>query len=159
MYSTSPSAIPNPVDVDDRRRHGSETTVNNAQLPSINTRSPTHYLPYSPTNGTHPPSPYQTYSSRPSTSAAMPALAGLSPRLGPPPSPKGPALTHAGAASMLRDTGGSTYYDPILEHREGPASRNSLSYSSTSPVQVRSISNESPSAVNMDRLGRTNHHR
>lgn len=145
MYSTSPSAIPNPVDDDDRRRHGSETAVNNAPLPSISTRSPTHYLPYSPTNGAHPPSPYHAYSSRPSTSAAMPALAGLSPRLGPPPSPKGPAVAHGGAASILRDTGGSTYYDPILEHREGPASRNSLAYSSTSPVQVRYMENDPPS--------------
>ena len=141
MYSTSPSTIPNPADDDDRRRHGSETAVNNAPLPSISTRSPTHYLPYSPTNGTHPPSPYHGYSSRPSTSAAIPTLAGLSPRLGPPPSPKGPALTHGGATNMLRDTGASTYYDPLSEHREGPASRNSLSYASNSPVQVWYIEN------------------
>ena len=144
MYSTSPSAIPNPADDDDRRRHGSETAGNNAPLPAISTRSPTHYLPYSPTNGTHPQPPFHAYTTRSSTSAAISALAGLSPRLGPPPSPKGPALTHGGAASMLRDTGGSTYYDPISEHREGPASRNSLSYSSNSPVQVWYNENDTP---------------
>lgn len=155
MYSTSPSAIPNPVDDDDRRRRGSEAAVNNATLPSISTRSPTHYLPYPPTNGTHPPSPYHTYSSRPSTAAAMPALAGLSPRLGPPPSPKGPSVTHGGPASMLRDTGGSTYYDPLSEHREGPTSRSNLSYPSTSPVQVWYISNDQ-SSVHLDRLIRQN---
>lgn len=150
MYSTSSSAIPKSVDDDDRRRRGSETGVNNSQLPSISTRSPTHYLPYSPTNGIHPPSPYHTYSSRPSTSAAMPAPAGVSPRLGPPPSPKGAASNHGGAAYILRDLSSSTYYDPISEHREGPTSRNNVPYPSNSPVQVRYIYKDPPSAFTMD---------
>ena len=139
MYSASSSARPKSVDDDERRRRGSETAMNNSQLPSMNTRSPTHYLPYSPTNGTHPPSPFHPYSSRPSTSAAMPAPAGVSPHLAPPPSPKATGATHGSAAYILRDLSNYTYYDPISEHRECPTPRNNPSYPSNSPVQVRYI--------------------
>lgn len=159
MYSASSSAIPKSLDDEDRRRRGSEIAVNNSQLPPISTRSPpTRYLPFSPTNGTHPPSPYHTYSSRPSTSAAMPAHAGLSPRLGPLPSPKGAASTHGGAAYILRDLStASTYYDPISEHREGPLNRNSLSYSSNSPGQVRCVDHQPSTRDRKDRSGRADH--
>lgn len=136
MYSASPSARPKSVEDDERRRRGSETAMNNAQLPSISTRSPTHYLTYSPTNGTHPPSPFHPYSSRPSTSAVMSAPAGVSPRSGPPPSPKATGATHGSAPYTLRDLSNSTYYDPLSEHREGPTSRNNPPYSSNSPIQV-----------------------
>ncbi len=158
MYSASSSARPKSVDDDDRRRRGSDTAVNHPPLPSISTRSPTQYLPYSPTNGTHPPSPYHPYSSRPSTSTVMPAPAGVSPRLGPPPSPKGAGSTHGSAAYVLRDLSNSTYYDPISEHREGPTGWNNLAYPSNSPVQVRGL--EEGSSVPFhhgSRVGSANH--
>ena len=146
MYSASSSAIPHSLDDEDRRRRGSETAVNHSQLPSISTRSPNRYLPYSPTNGTHPPSPYHTYASRPSTSAAMPAPAGVSPRMALPPSPNGAASTHGGGAPYMgRELSTSTYYDPISEHREGLINRHSRSYSSNSPVQVIRVLDRLPS--------------
>ena len=97
--------------------------------------SPTHSHPYSPVNGTNPPSPYQ-YSSRPSTSATMsqqpPAI---SPRLGPPPSPKTNGSSRNGSAYSFRESDGSTRYDPLSEHREVP-SRKQSQYNTRSPGQV-----------------------
>lgn len=99
-------------------------------------QSPTHSHPYSPGNGTHPPSPYHQYSSRPSTSATMsqqpPAI---SPRLGPPPSPKTNGPSQNGSAYSHRDSDGSTRYDPLSEHREMPSKKQSQ-YNTRSPGQV-----------------------
>lgn len=98
--------------------------------------SPSHSHPYSPVNGTHPPSPFHQYSSRPSTSATMsqqpPAI---SPRLGPPPSPKTNGSSQNGLAYSQRDSDGSTRYDPLSEHREMP-SRKQSQYNTRSPGQV-----------------------
>ncbi|KAF6241740.1 hypothetical protein HO173_000452 [Letharia columbiana] len=100
-------------------------------------QSPTHSHPYSPGNGTHPPSPYHQYSSRPSTSATMsqqpPAI---SPRLGPPPSPKTNGPSQNGSAYSHRDSDGSTRYDPLSEHREMPSKKQSQ-YNTRSPGQTR----------------------
>lgn len=131
MYSTSASE-------DGRLRRDSNVAVNTQQLPPFNNaRSPTQHLPYSPTNGTHPQSPYNQYASRPSTAVTMPVPSGPSPRLGPPPSPKSAGAGHSGSAYMQRDSGGSTFYDPTSDRREGQTSRNQPQYQSHSPVQVR----------------------
>ena len=99
-------------------------------------QSPTHSHPYSPVNGTHPPSPYHQYSSRPSTSATMsqqpPAI---SPRLAPPPSPKTNGSSKNGSAYSHRESDGSTRYDVLSEHREVP-SRKQSQYNTRSPGQV-----------------------
>lgn len=100
-------------------------------------QSPTHSHPYSPIHGVHPQSPYNQYSSRPSTSATMSLPSAISPRLGPPPSPKmnGPSLN--GAIYSDRETGRSTRYDPISEHREGHPGWKQPPYHTRSPKEVR----------------------
>ncbi len=122
---------------DDRIRRDSKATVNTQHLPQYNARSPTQFVPYSPTNGTHPKSPYNQSSSRPSTSAAMQMPSGISPRLGPPPSPKSNGLPPSNSAYTQREPSISTYYDPTSEHREGSQSRSQSQYNMQSPVQVR----------------------
>lgn len=101
-------------------------------------QSPTHSHPYSPVNGTHPQSPYNQYSSRPSTSATMSLPSAISPRLGPPPSPKlnGPSHSQNGALYSDRETGRSTRYDPISEHREGSSNWRQSPYHTHSPKEV-----------------------
>lgn len=121
---------------DDRIRRDSKVTVTTQHLPQYNARSPTHFVPYSPTNGTHPKSPYNQPSSRPSTSAAISIPSGISPRLGPPPSPKSNGLPPSNPAYTQRDSSSSTYYDPTSEHREGSQSRGQSQYNMRSPVQV-----------------------
>ena len=110
-------------------------------------QSPTHSHPYSPVNGPHPPSPYHQYSSRPSTSATMsqqpPAI---SPRLGPPPSPKTNGPSPNGSAYSHRDSDGSTRYDPLSEHREVP-SRKQSQYNTRSPGHVSFNPSESKSLL------------
>ena len=99
-------------------------------------QSPTHAHPYSPVNGAHPPSPYHQYSSRPSTSANMSQQPlAISPRLGPPPSPKTNGPSQNGSAYSQRESDGSTRYDPLSEHRELP-SRKQSQYNTRSPGQV-----------------------
>ena len=122
---------------DDRIRRDSKVTVMTQQLPQYNARSPTNFVPYSPTNGTHPQSPYNPSSSRPSTSGAMPMLSGISPRLGPPPSPKSNGLPTNSSIHIQRESSNSTYYDPTSEHREGSQTRSQSQYNIRSPVQVR----------------------
>ena len=98
--------------------------------------SPNHSHPYSPVNGTHPPSPYPQYSSRPATAATMSQHApAISPRLGPPPSPKMNGSSQNGSAYSHRESDGSTRYDPLSEHREVP-SRKQSQYNTRSPGQV-----------------------
>ena len=111
-------------DEDDRRRR------------DYHAQSPTHSHPYSPINGVHPQSPYQQYSSRPSTSAATSLPPATSPRLGPPPSPKMNGPSHNGPISHHRESSGSTRYDPISEHREGQTSWRQSPYHTRSPKEV-----------------------
>ena len=135
MYSASSPGLQR-SDEDDRHRRDSNIAVNTQQLPSFNARSPTHIVPYSPTNGTHPQSPYNQYSSRSSTSATVNMPTGISPRLGPPPSPKFGGPTHNSSAYSSRDSGNTTYYDPTSEHREGQATWSNSQHPTNSPVQV-----------------------
>ena len=89
---------------------------------------------YSPTNGIPPPSPhYQYSSSRPATSHGMSMASAVSPRLGPPPSPRpnGPIR-----GSPVYQRGTSSFYDPTAEHRETPSIRTPHNVSLKSPKQV-----------------------
>ena len=106
---------------DDRRRR------------DFHPQSPTHSHPV---NGTHPPSPFQQFASRPSTSAAMSLPAAMSPRLGPPPSPKMNGPLHNGSVYPHRESSGSTRYDPISEHREGQSNWGQSQYRTRSPKEV-----------------------
>lgn len=99
-------------------------------------QSPSHSHPYSPINGTHPPSPYHQYASRPSTSATLSQPPAISPRLGPPPSPKTNGPSQNGSAYSRKESDGSTRYDPLSEHREVP-NRKQSQYNTRSPGQVR----------------------
>ena len=101
--------------------------------------SPTHSHPYSPTNGTHSQAPYQ-YSSRPSTSATMSMPSTISPRLGPPPSPKLNGSSRQSSMSAQVGTAGSTRYDPLSEHREGNSSRKQSHSNTLSPTPVSNTS-------------------
>lgn len=100
------------------------------------TRSPAHGHPYSPTNGTHPQSPYNRYSSRPSSSATMAVPSAISPRPVPPPSPKLNGSVQQSPMYGKGGTSGSTRYDPLSEHREGSSSRKQSHYDTRSPIQV-----------------------
>ena len=114
--------------------------INTQQLPAYNNvHSPTQFAAYSPTNGTHPQSPYNQYpSSRPSTSATMSIPSAISPRLGPPPSPKFNGPSHNSPVYSHRQSSSSAkFYDPVSEYREPPA-WNEPRYPTRSPVQVRS---------------------
>lgn len=99
--------------------------------------SPTYSHPYPPVNGTHPPSPYHQYSSRPSPSATTMSQQppAISPSLGPPPSPKMNGPSPNGSAYSHRESDASTRYDPLSEHREVP-SRKQSQYNTRSPGQV-----------------------
>ena len=83
-----------------------------------NAHSPTHAHPYSPVNGTQPHSPFHQYSSRPSTSAAMSRPSAISPRLGPPPSPRLNGPSRNGSLYSDKDSTHPMRYDPLSEHRE-----------------------------------------
>lgn len=124
---------------DEQLRRESRVSLNTQQLPPYNNaHSPSQYTVYSPTNGTHPQSPFNQYpSSRPSTSATMSIPSAISPRLGPPPSPKfnGPPQ-HSPVYAHRQSTGSSKYYDPTSEYRE-PSAWNESRYLARSPVQVR----------------------
>lgn len=98
--------------------------------------SPTHTHPYSPINGTHPQSPYNQYSSRPSDSPTMSHPSVMSPRLGPPPSPRQNGPSPNGSKYFDRDSGRSTRYDPILEHRDGQSDWRQSPYHTRSPKEV-----------------------
>lgn len=123
MHSPPASVTRRYPDEDDRRRR------------DYHPQSPSHSHPYSPVNGTHPPSPFHQYSSRPSTSATMSQPLAISPRLGPPPSPKTNGLSQNGSAYPHRESDGSTRYDPLSEHRE-VSTRKQSQYNTRSPGQV-----------------------
>ena len=122
-YPSDPMAERSPEEDDRRRRER-------------HAQSPTHGHPYSPVNGAHPQSPYNQYSSRPSTSAAVSLPSTVSPRLGPPPSPKLNGPMRNGATYSARDSGRSTRYDPISEHREGQPGWSRSPYQTRSPKEV-----------------------
>ena len=89
---------------------------------------------YSPTNGVPPPSPHYQYSnSRPVTSHGVNMVSAVSPRLGPPPSPRSNGQLHG---SPVYQRGASSFYDPTAEHREAPSVRTPNSVSLKSPKQV-----------------------
>lgn len=119
---------------DGRRRRDSKTAIN-TQPPRYDAHSPSRVMSYSPTNGNHPPSPYQQYSSRPSTSSAMPGPPTRSPHHAHLPSPKMNGAINHGAIYDQRDTGGS-FYDAVSDSREGQASWNPH-YHVSSPSHVR----------------------
>lgn len=119
----------------DRIRRDSQVSINAPQLPPYNFANPNSPTQYSPTNGTHPQSPYiQHRTSRPSTSAAMVKPSCISPPLGPPPSPKFNGVPQRSPSYTHREVG-SSYYDPTSEHRENQGWSNSRY--PKSPVQVR----------------------
>ncbi|KAL8705003.1 MAG: hypothetical protein Q9201_001848 [Fulgogasparrea decipioides] len=80
-----------------------------------------------------PPSPFRTYSSRPSTSSAMPPA--HSPHHAHLPSPKTNGAINHGAIYDQREAGGS-FYDAVSDSREGQASWNPH-YHVSSPSQTR----------------------
>ena len=138
MYHNTATSVRRSSEPDEQLRRDSRVSVNTQQLPSNNNvHSPTQYAAYSPTNGAHPHSPYNQYpSSRPSTSATMSVPSAISPRLGPPPSPKfnGPSQ-HSPVYPHRQSSSSSKYYDPTSDYREAPSWSESQ-YPARSPVQV-----------------------
>jgi len=123
-YASGPVMEKSPEEDDRRRRE-------------YQAQSPTHSHPYSPINRSHPQTPYNQYSSRPSTSAAMLMAPTVSPRLPPPPSPKMNGPSQNGSIYSQRESSGSTRYDPISEHREGHGTSRQSPYHTRSPKEVR----------------------
>ncbi|KAL9607433.1 MAG: hypothetical protein Q9167_007656 [Letrouitia subvulpina] len=124
--------------MDSRRRREPKVAINTQQIPQYEAASPSRYSGYSPTNGTHPHSPYEVYSSRPSTSSAVPMSMSKSPHHAPLPSPKMNGPSHHSAIYVPRDSANATFYDPMSEHREGQASWNPH-YHVSSPNQNRDL--------------------
>ncbi|KAL9041985.1 MAG: hypothetical protein Q9180_000911 [Flavoplaca navasiana] len=120
-------------DNDARRRRDSKTNNANPQPPTR--YSPSQITSYSPTNGKHPTSPYQQFSSRPSTSSAAPIHSARSPHRASLPSPKMNGAINHSAIYDQRDSG-HTFYDAVSDHREGEASWNPH-YHVSSPTQNR----------------------
>ncbi|KAL8898436.1 MAG: hypothetical protein Q9192_002080 [Flavoplaca navasiana] len=118
---------------DARRRRDSKTNNANPQPPTR--YSPSQITSYSPTNGKHPTSPYQQFSSRPSTSSAAPIHSARSPHRASLPSPKMNGAINHSAIYDQRDSG-HTFYDAVSDHREGEASWNPH-YHVSSPTQNR----------------------
>ena len=123
MHSPPASVTRRYPDEDDRRRR------------DYHPQSPSHSHPYSPVNGTHPHSPFHQYSSRTSTSATMSQPPAISPRLGPPPSPKTNGPSQNGSTPSRRESENSTRYDLLSEHRE-VLTRKQSQYNTRSPGQV-----------------------
>ena len=119
---------------DDRIRRDSRVSINTQQLPPYNSGIANSPTQYSPNNGTYPHSPFTRYpTSRPSSSATMTMASAMSPRIGPPPSPKLNGPPQKSPVYAHREVGGS-YYDPTSDHRESqgwPSARYPKS-----PVQV-----------------------
>ncbi|KAL6713112.1 putative DNA helicase ino80 [Lecanora helva] len=69
----------------------------------------------------------------------MPLPSTISPRLGPPPSPKINGPSRNGSIYSDVEPGRSTRYDPISEHREGQPSWRQSPYPSRSPKETREI--------------------
>ena len=154
VYRRSPPPISDEEDRLRRDNMGSSTIIQHH--PPYDGRSPTHahLHSFSPTNGSHPTATY-SYSSRPSTSSAVPMASSISqsPRLGPLPSPTPNGLSHISKTGFgAREQTGSTYYDPTSEHRETSSTWNPSGYSSRSahpsPVSAR-FPQQSPTFPNL----------
>lgn len=124
---------------DDRMRRDSRASVSTQQLPPYNHANANSPTQCSPTNGTHPHSPYAHNSTSRPSSATITMPSGVSPRFGPPPSPKFNGHPQRSPGYAYRENGGS-YYDPTSEHREGQGWSNAQY--PKSPVQVRYQSRE-----------------
>lgn len=135
MFSSSAPGPAQSPTMDGRRRREPKVAINTQQIPQYEATSPSRYSAFSPTNGTHPHSPYEVYSSRPSTSSAVPMSMSKSPHHAPLPSPKMNGPSHHSAIYVPRDSASATFYDPMSEHREGQASWNPH-YHVSSPNQV-----------------------
>ncbi|KAL8716039.1 MAG: hypothetical protein Q9225_006279 [Loekoesia sp. 1 TL-2023] len=122
-------------DSDGRRRQDSKAAINTQPPARYDARSPSRVMSYSPANGNHPASPYEHYSSRPSTSSAMPIPSAQSPRHAHLPSPKMNGAINHGAIYDQRESSHS-YYDAVADHRENQASWNPH-YHVSSPTQNR----------------------
>lgn len=120
-------------DNDGRRRRDSKTAVNTQPPTRYDAQSPSRIMSYSPTNGNHPASPYEHYSSRPSTSSAVPVPSAHSPRHAHLPSPKMNGSINHSAIYDQRE--GHNFYDTTADHRESQASWNPH-YHVSSPTQV-----------------------
>ena len=125
-------------DTDGRRRRDSKTAMNSQPPPRYDAHSPSRITSYSPTNGNHPKSPYQQFSSRPSTSSAAPIQSAHSPPRASLPSPKMNGASNHSAIFEQRESVPS-FYDAVSDHREGQASWNPH-YHVSSPTQVRLFS-------------------
>jgi hypothetical protein len=121
-----------------------DSMSNSGVQPPYAVMSPTqaHFHSYSPSNGNHPSSTYNNYSSRPTSSSTMqlPPAINQSPRLGPPPSPTMNVLDRLAhinrSGYAAREPGSSTFYDPTTEHRESSATWAPSPYQAHSPIQV-----------------------
>lgn len=138
MYH-SPVIQRSPKEDEEHMRRDDRANSNSQQLPPYKARSPSapQFPHYSPSNGTQ--AAYNGYSSRPSSSTALPMTSSItrSPRLGRPHSPNGLShLNRGGYPHAPREAGSSTYYDPTSDHREGSSSWNQPAYQVPSPIQV-----------------------
>ena len=137
MY-TSSAIHRSPVEEEERIGREKRANPSVQQLPPYSARSPTmgQFGEYSPKNGANPQSSYNSYSSRPSSSAAPqigPAL-NRSPRLGPVASPTNGVSR---ASYSARETSKTTYYDPTSEHRDTGNNWSHSPYAGRSPIQVK----------------------
>lgn len=137
MYSPE-TALRRSSESEGRTRRDSRVSVDTQQIPPYNNaKSPTQYPSFSPTNGTHPQSLYGQYpQSRPSTSGAMAMSSAISPRLGPPPSPKVNGPPQRSPVYTHKD--GGLYYDPTVERTEGQG-WSTARYAAKSPISVCTI--------------------
>ncbi|KAL8683713.1 MAG: hypothetical protein Q9186_000347 [Xanthomendoza sp. 1 TL-2023] len=122
-------------DSDTRRRRDSKTAMKSQPPARYDAHSPSRVMSYSPTNGTHPTSPYQRYTTRPSTSSAVTIPSARSPHRPSLPSPKLNGSINHSAIYDQRDSAPS-FYDTVSDHREGQASWNPH-YHVSSPTQSR----------------------
>ena len=124
MYQGPVSTMRRASEEDDRQR-------------TYQAHSPTHAHPYSPSNRTRPQSPPNPYSSRPSSSTTMSLQTAISPRLGPPASPKTNGSSQQPSLNSVGGPSTSTRYDPLADHRETITSRKQSLSHTRSPTQVR----------------------
>ncbi|KAL8805478.1 MAG: hypothetical protein Q9182_001933 [Xanthomendoza sp. 2 TL-2023] len=123
-------------DSDSRPRRRNSKTAMNSQPPAhYDAHSPSRVMSYSPTNGAHPTSPYQRYTTRPSNSSAVNVPPARSPHRPSLPSPKMNGSINHSAIFDQRDSAPS-FYDTVSDHREGQASWNPH-YHVSSPTQSR----------------------
>ena len=130
--------------------------ANPHQLPPYASRPTSHFSPHSPTNGTRRQSPYDHY---PSTAASLPMPSAMSPRLGPPPSPKLSGPIQNGSTFATRDPNGTAYFDPVTDQRGGESAWKQPHQPARSPIQVNCAFSDSSSPTTFITLANTNVHR